>query len=119
MRLRNIILAVTVSLMLSIPMPAGTLEISVLDPVGASLPKARIVLIDSRSLRVRTYVADNSGKLMLTGIEDQEYEVVWVSPASALCFQPVVSHVDLRKGGKRELRARLRINLDKCGEPIE
>ncbi len=93
----------------------------VTDPAGATLPKARVMLIDLSSLETRKLEVPASGSFEFNGLQPREYAVVVVGPASPYspCWMPAVRQIRITAGEPTKIRVPLLLDNERCPEIIE
>src|SRR5690349_10559701 len=97
----------------------GRVELTVLDSAGATLGASRVLLIDLSTLDEKRGEVPVDGRLSFGELDIGEYLAVVIGPKSAPCFVPDTER--LRVSGRQTTRViiNLKLDLDKCGEPVE
>jgi hypothetical protein len=86
----------------------------VTDATGASLPKARILLVNAESLDTRKAEVPMSGKFEFLDVGTGEYVVIVAGPLDTPCWKTTVRQVHVEKHMAPELRVPLILDTQKC-----
>jgi len=94
----------------------------VTDPTGASLPKARVMLIDLQSLETQRVEVPADGKFAFRKLKPGDYAVVVVGPTgrwAPKCWQPAIRQIAVTNAGSSSIRVPLLLDVNKCPEVVE
>jgi len=93
----------------------------VTDATGASLPKARVVLIDLASLQTQSSEVPGDGRFAFRNLKPGEYALIVAGPASphSACWQPAVRQIRVRGAATEEVRVPLLLDNERCPQIIE
>jgi hypothetical protein len=91
----------------------------VTDATGASLPKARVLLVNTESLDTRRTEVPMSGKFEFLDLGAGEYVVIVAGPLDTPCWKTAVRQVRVEKQIALELRVPLILDTQKCSEIVE
>ena len=98
----------------------GKLTGVVVDPGGATLPKARVMLVNLKSLGTQTVVVPLDGKFSFENLRQGDYAVIVVGPSDpyGACWSPAIRQVTLN--AERPIDLRIQILLDtRCGKGVD
>ena len=92
----------------------------VTDPTGASLPKARVLLVDLKSLKTTTMEIGADGVFAFPKTKSGEYAVIVVGPSSkdSACWQPAIRQIHITEGVAANLRVPLLLDFKRCGPGV-
>jgi len=86
----------------------------VTDATGASLPKARVLLVNAESLDTRRAEVPMSGKFEFLDAGAGEYVVIVAGPLDTPCWKTAVRQVHVENHIAPELRVPLILDTQKC-----
>lgn len=92
----------------------------VVDPGGATLPRARVLLLNLKSLQSETATVPIDGKFAFRNLQPGDYVVVVVGSSDPYepCWIPVIKQMTIKKNVPAELRAQLFLD-QKCGKGVD
>ena len=93
----------------------------VTDATGASLPRARILLINLATLETESAEALADGGFIFHNLKSAEYAVVIAGPLSShsACWQSAIRQIKIAGTGAANLRVPLLLDNEKCQKVIE
>jgi hypothetical protein len=90
----------------------------VTDATGASVPKARVLLVNTESLDARRAEVPMSNKFEFLDVGAGEYVVIVVGPLDTPCWKTAVRQVQVQKHIALDLRVPLILDTQKCSEIV-
>jgi len=98
----------------------GRVKATVTDATGATLPGARVLLIDLQTLHAGpAFTVGVDGRFEFAHLKSGDYDVIVAGPLDAPCFVPEVRKVETVKEGSLQLGISLRLDLKRCGKAVE
>jgi|SRR5208283_1868495 len=92
-----------------------TLQGQIVDASGASMPGARLLVINLETLDEQRAVVKANGKFMFPQMPPGDYALIAASPVETPCFRPVVERVRLETDTTRTVRLVMISNPGACG----
>ena len=118
-KITSFILLVIMSFVRSTSQPAPTrLAGVVTDSAGASLPKARVLLVDLATLDTQKTQVGLNGAFHFD-LKAGDYAVITAGPLDTPCWKPAVRQVHTGDGENSSMRIPLILDTKKCSEVIE
>lgn len=90
----------------------------VTDATGATLRKARVMLVDLTTLSSQKAIVGSDGTFQFRA-KAGEYAVLVAGPADIACFKPAMRQVQVAEGKNLSLRIPLLLDTNKCPEIVE
>ena len=106
----------------NLPVSGTQLAGVVTDPTGATLPDARVLVINLQTLDTQRTVVGGDGKFMFPEKIPGEYAVIVVGsdkPYSPPCWKPAIRQVRVVSGTATDIRIPLLMDLEKCPKVVD
>jgi hypothetical protein len=89
---------------------------TVTDPTGATLPLARVMLVNLKTLQTQTVEVREDGKFRFPDRTPGEFALIVAGPGDphAACWKPSIRQLDTRKTPTLDLRITLSLDLERC-----
>jgi hypothetical protein len=87
----------------------------VTDATGATLPLARVMLVDLKTFKTQTVEVREDGKFRFPDLTEGDYGLMVAGPTSSSpCWKPVFKQLDTRKVPTQGLRITQLLDLERC-----
>jgi hypothetical protein len=96
---------------------SATVSGVVTDPTGATLPRARVMLVDLKTFKTQTTEVGADGKFLFPDLIPGDFALIVAGPGDprAACWKPAVRQLDTRKNAAKDLRIPLLLDNERCG----
>ena len=88
----------------------------VVDPTGATVPRARVMLLDLKTFKTQTVSVGGDGKFLFTDLIPGDFGLIVAGSDDpyAGCWKPVLRQVETRKVPTQNLRITLSLDNERC-----
>ena len=97
----------------------ATLSGIIVDATGASLPKAQVLLVGLQDLETRKAEVPINGRFNFAGLAPGQYVIIATGPKTAPCFRPDLKRVEVPREAAANIRFTLKIDMERCPEPVQ
>jgi hypothetical protein len=112
-----VLLVATVSAAQSTSVHNGKITGEVIDPTGASVLHARVLLVNLTTLGTQNLEVQPDSRFAFSNLEAGRYAVIAVSPngpGSVDCWQPTINQLTLREDVLATVQLKLLLDSKKC-----
>jgi hypothetical protein len=93
----------------------ATVSGMVIDATGATLPLARVMLVDLKTFKTQAVEVRGDGSFRFPDLTEADYALIVAGPtSSSQCWKPAFKQLDTRKVPTQGLRITLPLDNERC-----